>query len=119
MHVDYTSLVLLLMGQATSATWTSEIDSALESVARTPAIARRNNSEWLIAGSRLEYLIHPVTLSSPNIKKAKEVCKDLDKEATLSYTKIDPQGVDLLTDLFIDWDEGINLGFMIDHTGLF
>ena len=119
MHIDYTSLVLLLMGQATSATWTSEIDNALESVARTPAIAERNDTDWLEAGSRLEYLIRPVTLSSPDIKKTKDTCKDLDEEATLFYTEIDPQGVDLLADLFTDWDEGINLGFMIDHTGLF
>ena len=60
-----------------------------------------------------------MTLSSPDIIKAKETCKDLDEEATLFYTEIDPQGVDLLADLFIDWDEGINLGFMINHTGLF
>ena len=60
MHIDYTSLVLLLMGQATSTTWTSEIDNALQSVAMTPVIAERNDSDttgWLEAGSRLEYLI--------------------------------------------------------------
>ena len=118
MHVDYTSLVLLLMGQATSATWTSELDSALESVAGTPAIVGRNNSEWFIAGSRLEYLIHPATLDAPDIQKAKEACRDLDKEATLFYTEIDPQGIDLLTDNFSDWDEGLNVDFIIDHAGL-
>ena len=60
-----------------------------------------------------------MTLSSPDVIKAKETCKDLDEEATLFYTEIDPQGVDLLADLFIDWDRGINLGFMIDHAGLY
>ena len=66
-----------------------------------------------------EFLIQPVTLSSTDTIKAKETCKELDAEATLFYTEIDPQGIGLLSDLFIDWDVGNNLGFMINHMGLY
>ena len=97
MHADYASLALLLMGQATFATWTTEIKNALQSVATNPVIAERNRTDyaddcgWLEVGSASEFLIQPGTIESPDTVRAKETCKGLDTEATLFTQRLTPR----------------------------
>ena len=81
MHVEKIQLILLLMGKATSATWTLELRDLLG----TPALTGGNTpgSAWIKAG---EYLVQPAALNAPDVEKGRESCRDLDKEATPELT---------------------------------
>ena len=116
MHVGKIQLILLLMGKATSATWTLDLNSILGTIAETPALTGGDTPEsaWVKAAGG--YLIQPVELNTPDIEKGRQSCRELDKEATLFHTGIDPLGTDLLLDNFIEWDVGVSMKFMIDHT---
>ena len=98
MHSNFTSLAILLLGQATLATWPAEIKGALQEVAGNPIKAGGEDSDWMAAGNNLEFYVTPVPIKGPNLDTAKTACKELDSSSSLFYTDVSPQGTNILVD---------------------